>query len=87
MQFVKAGRYAEAIRFLAAVLQQYRLEPLDEFCAGQIAIKEVLQLGDSYDAQLGICAQVCTCRVSPCFFTSVHTSCSAASACKRAGLS
>ena len=58
MQFVKAGRYGEAIRFLEAVIKQYRLEPVDEFCAGQIAIGEVLGLYDNYDAQLGICAQV-----------------------------
>ena len=58
MQFVKAGRHEQAIRFLEAVIAQYRLEPVEEFCAGQIAIGEVLGLYDSYDAQLGICAQV-----------------------------
>ena len=58
MQFVKAGRYGEAIRFLEAVIAQYRLDPVEEFCAGQIAVGEVLGLYDSYDAQLGICAQV-----------------------------
>ena len=74
MQFVKAGRYGEAIRFLEAVLRQYRLEPLDEFCAGQIAIKEVLRLSDSYDAQLSICAQVRTCCSTSCSVTAVRTS-------------
>ncbi len=63
MQFVKAGRYGEAIRFLEAVIKQYRLEPVEEFCAGQIAIGEVLGMYDSYDAQLGICAQVHTKRI------------------------
>ena len=58
MQFVKAGNYGKAIRFLEAVIAQYRLEPVEEFCAGQIAIGEVLGLYDNYDAQLGICAQV-----------------------------
>ena len=33
-------------------------EPVEEFCAGQIAIAEVLGLYDSYDTQLGICIQV-----------------------------
>jgi len=65
MQFVKAGRYVEAIRFLEAVITQYRLDPVDEFCAGQIAIAEVLGLYDSYDAQLGICAQVLFDREGP----------------------
>ena len=64
MQFVKAGRYGEAIRFLEAVIGQYRLDPVEEFCAGQIAIGEVLGLYDNYDAQLGICAQVKGWRVS-----------------------
>ena len=68
MQFVKAGRYAEAINFLAAVLRQYRLEPLKEFCAGQIAIKEVLRLGESYDTQLAICGQVITCELVVFFY-------------------
>ena len=58
MQFVKAGNYGKAIRFLEAVIAQYRLDPVEEFCAGQIAIGEVLGLYDNYDAQLGICAQV-----------------------------
>ena len=58
MQFVKAGQYSQAIRFLEAVIQKYRLDPVDEFCAGQIAIGEVLGLYYNYDAQLGICAQV-----------------------------
>ena len=57
MQFVKAGRYEQAIGFLQAVLAQYRLEPVEEFCAGQIAIGEVLGLYDSYQEQISICAQ------------------------------
>ncbi len=75
MQFVKAGRYAEAIHFLEAVIQQYRLDPVEEFCAGQIAIAEVLGLYDSYDAQLGICAQV--------LFDPGHRNCSICQAARR----
>jgi len=57
MQFVKAGHYRQAISFLSAVIAQYRLEPIEEFCAGQIAIKEVLRLQESYGEQISICAQ------------------------------
>ena len=62
MQFVKAGRYGEAIRFLAAVIAQYRLDPVEEFCAGQIAIKEVLRLHESYEEQISICGQARSAR-------------------------
>ena len=54
---MKAGHYAEAIRFLDAVIAQYRLDPVEEFCAGQIAIKEELRLHESYEEQISICAQ------------------------------
>ncbi len=57
MQFVKAGHYRQAISFLTAVLAQYRLAPIEEFCAGQIAIKEVLRLQESYQEQISICGQ------------------------------
>lgn len=65
MQFVKAGRYAEAIRFLEAVITHYRLDPVQEFCAGQIAIKEELRLHESYEEQISICAQATSSRGSP----------------------